>query len=424
MTPHLTGITKNKGFYGWIALSGAVFSLLMSGTYGNSFGVFLPVIANEFGWSRATVAAAFSLAMLAIGLPSPLWGLMAARFGPRINIILGNTLVAVVMACLYFLHDFWYLYLLFIFIGLGAGLGGNIQTTIIATNWFTEKISLAQGIAGTASGLAGFIFPPLTIILIAAVDWRLSWVILGGMTLMGGVVIGGIILVRNRPEDMGQVPDGIKTESIEDNVRVRTYPEKGERPIGSQITKLLKMPITWLIFIFIMANSIVMGTMIPHQVAYMQDIGFTPMIAATSMSILSVANIFGSLTFGVLALRISIRYLGASAFILHLAGLIILLTSKELGWLYIYSALVGTGYGALLAAIPTFIGTYYGRKTYPQLIGFAMAIHLAANAVAGTIAGLIYDIRGSYTLAFIIVAVFIVIGLVSISLARKPLPIS
>jgi hypothetical protein len=74
----------------------------------------------------------------------------------------------------------------------------------------------------------------------------------------------------------------------------------------------------------------------------------------------------------------------------------------------------------VLAAIPTFIGTYYGRKIYPRLLGFAVALHGSAYAASGAIAGVIFDARGSYTLAFIIVLCFTVIGLVSVFLARKP----
>ena len=54
------------------------------------------------------------------------------------------------------------------------------------------------------------------------------------------------------------------------------------------------------------------------------------------------------------------------------------------------------------------------------MMGFGFALITMAAAASGTIAGLIHDITGSYTLAFILVVVIIVIGLVSVSLARKP----
>jgi cyanate permease len=216
------------------------------------------------------------------------------------------------------------------------------------------------------------------------------------------------------------VPDGFKSEQKEDKKKIKPDPKKNENQDEWHIKKILKMPVTWLIFIFIIANSVVLGIMNTHQIAYLQDLGFSPMTAATTMSILAAASIAGSLTFGALAFRIDLRYLGASAFILHLVGFVILLTSRELVWLYVFSALVGMGYGALLTAFPTFIATYYGRQLYAQIMGVAVTIHSLGNAVAGAIAGEIYDAAGSYTLAFIFTVVFILIGLVSIFLTRRP----
>jgi MFS family permease len=420
MTSNLANTTKSKSFYGWIALSGALFALFSASSLLQTFGVFLPVIADEFVWKRATVAAALSLGMLAMGLPGPLWGLLTTRFGPRINIILGNALAAACLVGLYFLHDLWYLYLLFIIAGLGAGVGGFIPITSIANNWFSKKVSVAMAMIIASAGLTTFIFPPLTTALIAALGWRITWAILGGIILIGATVIGGIVMIRNRPEDMGQAPDGVKIEPVNVNPKIQTYTEKNESQSEWPLKRLLKMPVAWLIAAFGIANAVVQSTMSTHQIAYMQDIGFSPMTAATTMSVFAVSNIVGSLAFGALALRANIRYLGVSAFIIQLMGMAILFTSRELTLLYIYSALLGMGLGALTVAMPTFAGAYFGRQLYARVIGFTFALYVSAFAVSGTIAGVIYDATGKYTLAFIIMAIFIVIGLVSISLARKP----
>jgi MFS family permease len=420
MTTQQIAITKSKGFYGWIALSGAAFSLFASNTWCQSFAVFLPVLSNEFHWNRATVATTLSLANLAIGLPGPIWGALISKFGPRLNIIVGNILIAACLAALYFLHDLWYLYLLFILIGVGMGIGGPISTTTVATNWFSKRASMARGIITAGPGLAGFIFPPLATALIAAVDWRLSWVIIGGITLIGSTVISGMILIRNRPEDMGQVSEGTKAGIIAVDADIESDAKKDEDEVKWPIKKILQLPVTWYIFIFSVAFGVILGTLLTHQVAYIQDIGFSPMTAATTMSVWAAGSITGSLGFGALSLKISIRHLTIANFILVIASMVILLTSQELISLYVYSALAGISLGAMFPAFLSLIGEYYGRKLYARVLGFAFAIHLLALAVSGTVAGAIYDSTGRYTLAFIIVVVFGVIGMVSVFLARKP----
>ena len=74
----------------------------------------------------------------------------------------------------------------------------------------------------------------------------------------------------------------------------------------------------------------------------------------------------------------------------------------------------------IMVAMPTFIGSYFGRQLYARVMGFTYALYVSAFAVSGTIGGAIYDATGKYTLAFIMMVVFIVIGFASIILARKP----
>ncbi|MCD6567466.1 MAG: hypothetical protein J7K94_01830, partial [Dehalococcoidia bacterium] len=112
-----------KGFYGWTALSGAMLVYFTtSGTFFYSYGVFLPIMCNQYDWSRVMVGAGISIALLAFGLPGPLIGASIARFGPRVNIIFGNLLVAIGLACMSIATEIWQLYLFYgVFIGLGAG---------------------------------------------------------------------------------------------------------------------------------------------------------------------------------------------------------------------------------------------------------------------------------------------------------------
>jgi len=94
-------VTGRKGgvFYGWFALAGVMLVIfVVGGAFVNSFGVLLPVITTEFGWSRAIVAGALAAGIMAFGLPSPLYGVLVARLGPRITLIFGNLLAGLGIA--------------------------------------------------------------------------------------------------------------------------------------------------------------------------------------------------------------------------------------------------------------------------------------------------------------------------------------
>jgi sugar phosphate permease len=70
-------------FYGWVVvgISGLVFAVVRG--VNDSFGVFFVAILDEFGWSRAAVAGAFSFARLTEGSVSVAAGMLSDRLGLR-----------------------------------------------------------------------------------------------------------------------------------------------------------------------------------------------------------------------------------------------------------------------------------------------------------------------------------------------------
>ncbi len=421
MKPENVAGRTGRMFYGWFALAGVMLVIfIVGGTFVNSFGVLLPVITVEFGWSRAIVAGALAAGIIAFGLPSPFYGILVSRLGPRITLIFGNLLAGLGIAGVYLVQEIWQLYLLYIIIGIGGGFGGYISCTTVANNWFIKKRSLVLGIFIASAGLGGFVFPPLTTSLISVIGWRAAWLVLAGMIILFAVLIGGVILVRNKPEDMGQTPDGMPADAFTEIELEESQAATEEKSAGWHIKQVLKRPTAWLIGGFSAANTFTMGTMVTHQIAYLQDINFSPMTAATTLSFMSVFSIIGSLVFGALAMKIKVRYLASVFFAIQLTGLVVLLSSRELGLIYIYAAFQGMSNGALTAAMPTFVGAYYPRRRYSQVMGVVLPFQVCSNAIATTAAGAIYDATSTYTPAFITAAIFSLAGLIFVFLARRP----
>ena len=412
---------QGSPFYGWLALAGVMLVIfVVGGSFFNSFGVFLPVICNAFGWSRAVVAAALSLGVAAFGLPSPLFGILVSRFGPRFCIITGNLLAGFGLACLALVSEIWHLYLFYIIIGLGAGFGGYIPATTVVNNWFIQKRSLALGMFVACAGLGGFVFPPVVTGLIASVGWRVTWLVLSGASILIAVLIGGMLLIRNKPQDMGQLPDGVSAGSP-GMADTKDNPSKKDVPIIPVPMKPAnRIPTAWFLAALAAANAFAGGTLTTHQVAYLQDLGFNPMTAATTISLMAAFQSMGSLSFGTLALRYSIRHLACLAFIFQVASVIVLITAVDLTFIYIYAVLLGLSTGALITSLPTFVGAYYHRDRYARVLGVVFPFQIMSQAVAATAAGAIYDLTSTYTTAFSTVVFVSLIGLASAFLARPP----
>jgi MFS family permease len=412
---------NRRVLYGWFAQAGVMLVIFtMGGIFINSFGVFLPVISADLGWSRGTLAIALSIGILSFGLPSPLFGVLVARFGPRFTLIWGNLIGALGIAALFFIQEIWQVYALYLVIGLGGGFGGYIACATIINNWFVRRRSLAMGLFTACGGLGGFVFPPLATALIKAVGWRATWLVLGGIIVVIGVVLGAVVLVRNRPQDRGLEPGDAPLDFVVDDSLPLARPTVTSSGGNVELKDILKSRTVWLIAAFAAANAFTLGTMNAHQVAYLQDINFTPMLAATTVSIMSAMSVVGSVSLGALALRLNVKYLGLTGFVSQLVAVTILLTTRELGLIYVYAVFLGLGNGALIATMPTFVGVHFHGEHYAKALGIVLPFQVCTQAVGAFVGGAIYDAAQSYQPAFLVVVGFIVLGIIFISLARGP----
>lgn len=416
-------IPKDRGFYGWIALAGAALVYFTtSGAFYYSYGVFLPAICNEYGWSRALVGGALSVALLALGLPSPLVGASIARFGPRANIVFGNLLLALGLIGMSIATEVWQLYLFYgILGGLGAGFGLYMTSTAVVNNWFIRKRSMAMGLLISAGGLGGFVFPPLATWLISSFGLQVAWLVMAMIVLVCSVLIGGLILIRNGPEETGQTPDNISNahaDGIEEETShtSRVY----QSPVNWQTGQAIRNPTIWLIATLCSASSLALGTMTAHQVAYLMDIGFSPIVASMTLALVSGMSILGRLGFGLLGVRLGLRHLAIFSSFAQVIALLILLTTKSLPLIYAYTVIFGISSGALIVALPTFIGAYYGRIHYSQILGLIFPLIILSEAAGPVIAGAINDAMGTYMLAFIIITGLSTVGLVCAIFAYPP----
>ena len=212
----------DRGFYGWINLLILSCVGVIGGFYIASFSYFLPSLLDEFGWSAAAASLGQTINMIALGLCGPVAGIFIMKYGARRAMVLGNLLGFAGFFLLSFHSHLWQLYLGFgLLVGMGAGFGGLLASTTVINNWFVKKRSLGLGISLGAGGLGGIFMGPAIMESIKRYDWRTTYLIISLLVLLFGVILPAIF-IRNKPEDIGQVPDGPDHKKL---------PEGGLKPV-------------------------------------------------------------------------------------------------------------------------------------------------------------------------------------------------
>ena len=173
-----------------------------------AFSLLFPPILDEFGWSRGTVAAIFSIGFIVSTILTPIAGVLMDRYGPRLVIPLGAVLVSFGLATAPFSSQPWHFYLT-----LGVlVVGGSIFMTymghvLFLPNWFDRRRGLAIGLAFSGVGVGSITLFPWLQSSIQTDGWRESCWILAAIVLVVLVPLN-FLFQRRRPEDMGLVPDG------------------------------------------------------------------------------------------------------------------------------------------------------------------------------------------------------------------------
>jgi MFS family permease len=411
---------ERKPFYGWKALA-VVSSMyfVMSGALLYSFSMFLPFLCEAFDWGREFVSWAQTTAMIMIGLTGPLAGMFIARYGARRAIVVGNILSASCFILMGFLSGPWQLFFAYgVLFGLGGSLGGMLPITTIANNWFVKKRSLALSLVFTAGGIGALVLVNLTMEMINRLGWRSTYFMIGAITILLLVIMPGL-LVRNKPEDLGQVPDGINgqdkkvTEAHAQNIH--------STAVDFTAKEAMRTPALWLLTVFAAAHMFGLQGILQHQVAFLMDIGLSSSAAAFAMSMFGGVSIVGRLGIGFLGLKYHIRPLAIVTMLFLIAGMSIAVFTKTMSAVFVYTTLLGIGLGSSLVAVMNLYPVYFGKTHYPKIFGYMRPFITIISSLGSPLAGRIRDITGNYTLAWEISVGVLIIGLVLLILAKPPI---
>ncbi|MDY6844801.1 MAG: MFS transporter [Thermodesulfobacteriota bacterium] len=425
---------KSNYFYGWVVL--AVATMVASISYmvfAYAFGpVFKPML-QDLGWTRAQLAFGMTGAMILYGLLSPVVGILVDRLGSRLFIIIGNSMLALGLILMQFVQEIWHFYVIYgLLLGLGASIGTYTALQPMVVKWFFKKRSLALGVLGVGGG-SGLIYGPIwTTFLINHWGWRGAFTGNGILVLIASVIIGGI-LCRNKPEDMGQKPDGVMCETLQDPPLSET---KGNDKKGSEKTKrkvhatsidwevrdALKTTALWLISVGYLVNNLALNVITVHFIPFCTDVGISSMMAATVMGIIGIFSLIGRFGFGILGDKVEPRYLFSICLTMVACGLFVLMLPTTLLVLIVSAVILGAGYGAVVVLAAAMLGNYYGSKRFATLRGFIMLVVGPIGAFGAPFAGWVYDVAKSYNTAFLSFAVLCLVGMLCLLFARPPKP--
>ncbi len=403
-------------FFGWVIIVVAFLTVAVSVTARTAFSLMFPPIVEEFGWDRGLAAGAFSFGFLVSAVISPVVGRLMDRRGPRFVIEIGVVLMAAGLLGATMMQAPWQLYAtLGVLVGAGANcMSFSVQSQYLP-NWFVRRRALATGIAFSGVGVGAILILPWLQTIILKDGWRSACWALGLMTLF--VLLPINLIVTKRPQDLGLLPDGAKEAGVAAARRAAAIVDLHWTAVEWTVVRAVRTHRFWWLCVGFFCGGYAWYAVQVHQTKYLIEIGFGPMQAAWSLGLVAMVGIPGQILLGALSDRVGreiVWSIAAMGFAVCYAALLALAAgpSEPLLYLMVLSqGVLGYSFTSLMGSVVAeiFEGPHFG-----SIFSLLMVSLLAGGALGPLITGVLYDLQGSYTTAFVLALGISVLGAASI----------
>ena len=400
-------MTKQKFFYGYIIVAAALLIIILDYGARLSFGVFFKPMLHEFDWTRSLTSGAFTISMLFQGLGSIYMGRLNDKLGPRFVMTICGVFLGVGFLLMSQVGGVWQLYLFYgVIIGTGMG-GAFVALLSTVARWFVKRRGMMTGIVIAGVGLGQFIVSPVANWLISIYDWRMSYIIIGSVVLIIGVLAAQIL--RRDPTKMGLVPHG------EQKVGEKRL-ASGEE--GFSLVEAIHTRQFWMVIVIFFCLGYCVFTVNVHLVPNITDLGISATTAANILAVAGALTAIGCIVLGGIADRIGNRQVCVISFILITTSVFCLVAIKEVWMFYPYAIIYGLGAGGGAPVESTLTAELFGMKSHGAIFGVVSFSFTIGGAVGPFLTGYAFDVTGNYQVAFLITAASGAIGLILSAILR------
>ena len=393
-------------FYGWYIVGvGFLANVASSFALASTLSIFLKPLTSELAVSRGV----FSLLRSGEGIIgaclAPLVGTLVDRYGGRWLMAIGTTIVGIGYFFLGHVDSFsQFAAIRLALVSFGDAIMGYMVVNVVISQWFVRRRGRALAFTSMGVGFAKVCMPVVAAWLLLTLGWRQTWTVFGVLTI-ALLVLPALLIVRRRPEDMGLFPDGASEPGIEPGSFGGKKQFAEDHPANPSETvwtraEAVRTSAFWLLVITFGISSVGVTGLNLHVYPYVTDIGHSPVVAASVMSVIASMQLGSPLAWGFLAERIDPRIAAMLRFIVQGIGLGLAISTSNLICLYAGFFLYGIGLGGNMVLPDLLWANYFGRRSLGRIRGMGLLISQVLAAFGPPFFGFLFDATGGYGLSF------------------------
>lgn len=385
-----------KIFYGWYIVGACLLVMCLAYAPVVSCGsLFIQPITSDLGFTRSAYTLSSTISSLIGIVMIPIVGkLMNTKWMHLVHVgsIAG---VAVFYTSYAFCNTLPQFYIVSLLLGIFAVGAAMFPVNLLITNWFRKKRAFVMSLVMMGSSIGSTILSPIVGKLIVTYGWRKAYLFLGILMFIVLIPVTGFV-IRRCPADKGLKPYGEGETAA-----------AGKKPVKEwdvSLKEAKKTPILW-VFVFGATAMYLTSCVLAHIPAAIVDAGYDAATAANIASLYFAVAIGGKLLLGMILDKFGRKaglIFGNGCFI---ASVLCLMFIKAAPFLYIMALLFGIGTCICQVTYPILSSSVFGTSHYSEIFGFITMFTRLGGAFGSPLIGLVYDLTGSYHLAWILMAV-------------------
>ncbi len=405
---------QGKFFYGWVMMAATFVGMGLVNYFGvSSFSLFVAPVVSTLGISATAFLLCATMNSLGGVFGAMVGGRLLDARGLRFTGTAGALLLAGAFFALRFAKSMPVFYLCYLVIGFASSATGSIFINKMVARWFDRLRGTVTGICTAGQSTFTFLLARLLAGRIERAGYASAYLIIAIAMLAVAVML--LVLIREKPEDMGQLPDGA-LQKAEGN--------KGAADaFGLTAKEATKTAAFWLIVIAYGLNTMASLGVIQTYVAHFTSAGYSAMMAATAASVYGLAGIFTRIIWGRIADKLSHKTCCLIGNVIFIGSILFLASVRSAGSslpLYIFGIAFAFGNGFMFVLMVKFLGINFGTRAFGMLSGYTMTAMMLGSMAGSPLAGMIFDATGSYSAAYLIFAGAAAVSTVLLLLTKQP----
>ncbi len=399
--------SKQEFNYGYIIVFAGVIIMLATFAVNYTFGIFFKPLVAEFGSSRAGTSLIYSFLTIEAGLLGILAGRLSDRFGARIVLTFTGICLGAGALLMSRITELWHAYLVATVFAIGIGASWPVLLPMVP-RWFQTRKGLMSGVLTSGIGLGMVVGPLAATLLLQHFDWRNAYIMVGIAAIV--VMVAAAQFLRNKKGGAAQsVPDK--------RAEMRTASALMPAYSFSQIMRTRTFALLCIIYF---CFGFCLHTTMVHIVPMATDLHIEERAAAAILSVIGLGSIGGKVLTGGVSDKIGVKITLNLSFILLFVALAWVQFTGTLWTFYLFGILFALAYGGVMALQSLIIVDHFGLAAAGVTTGVVTFAYTIGGALGPFITGLVFDLSGNYSLAFIIAGLLALLAAVTVLAIKRP----